>query len=205
VFTKNKLRRLSNSMMGRETARDLLLPYAEDYLLPAIQVGIDAMTALKPKQRRPLQKRTLANMLNDYVVDDAVSRLHDVKGVDIDTDLGFTTFTINREVVLRIKKINKDGKYSNYPTKQQINLLYQRMLPGIDPMTQVIFGYRLDDLWREIKQVSFVCWNGDRRHWEIPVADDLQSYLPVISMQETSGRRSLVKPKGNKKRSAKGG
>jgi hypothetical protein len=190
-------------MLSRERAFDLVMPFEDDFVA-AVQVGIDSMATLSPAQRLPLSKRTLANMLNDYIVTDATQRLHDNKAVKIDTELGFTTFLIGSAAV-RIKKIDKKGRYSNYPTQQQIDLLYQRIFPDVELLTQVIFGYRLDDLWREIKQVSFVCWNGNRRHWEIPVADDLHAYLPAIAAQEAAARETLVRPKGGKKRRAKRG
>lgn len=100
--------------------------------------------------------------------------------------------------------MNSEGKYSNYPTKQQVKLLYQRELPGIGSATHVIFGYRLDDLWRQIDQVSFVCWRGNRRRWEIPVADNLDAYLPAIAAEESRGRRAVVRPKDDV-REVKGG
>jgi hypothetical protein len=190
-------------MLSRDKAFDLVMPFELDFVA-AVQTGIDAMATLTATQRRPLRKRTLANMLNDYIVDDATQRLHDTKSVKLDTELGFTTFLIGSAAV-RIKKVDKKGRYSNYPTQQQIDLLYQRIFPDVELLTQVIFGYRLDELWREIKQVSFVCWNGNRRHWEIPVADDLHAYLPTIAAQEAAARQSLVRPKGGKKRRAKGG
>ncbi len=62
-------------------------------------------------------------------------------------------------------------------------------MPGIDgiqtlktikklqPLTQVILGYRVDDAWRDIIGVSLVCWYLDDLRWEIPVAEGMRGYL----------------------------
>jgi len=202
------LHRSPNSMLTRDKGKDLLLPWVEDFFLPAIQTGINMMALLTPMQRRPLSKRSLAGMLNDYIVDDVIRRFDGVKEVAIDNDCGFWSFGFgDGAAALRIKKVNRDGHYRNYPTPQQVDLLYQRFLTGMGNPTQVVLGYRLDSLWRNIEQVDFICWNGHRRHWAIPVNDDLQAYLPAIAAEEAAtSQKRLVTPKQNqKKRRAKGG
>lgn len=192
------LRRDPAGLLTRDEAKELLSPLAEDWLMPSLQFGLDRMAELPPNLRVPLGKRELAAMLNCYVVDDAKKHVDLVSGVRLHEDHGFPTFVVEGKASLRIKKINNEGKPSNYPTKQQREVQYQMELPGIGPATWVTFGYRLDELWREIKQVSFVCWRGNHLRWEIPVADDLSAYLPTIAAEERRARRAVVRPKQNR-------
>ncbi|MFH1924335.1 MAG: hypothetical protein ABIP48_31170 [Planctomycetota bacterium] len=192
-------------ILNREAAQTLLLPYMEDYFLPAIKAGLNVFCEIAPAIRTMLSKRTLAGYLNDAIVYDATARFSDEQGVVINEDHGFTAFVFDERAAVRIKKVNQQHRYRNYPTDQQVNLLYQKRLEGMEAATHVILGYRLDDIWRDIRETSLSCWYANSRRWEIPVGGDMTGYLfDADGNATTTVQKPVVRPRQAAKENASG-
>lgn len=66
-------------------------------------------------------------------------------------------------VVFRLKKMDEDGKTSNYPTKQAKDYDAQRQLPGLPlPPVRLTAGYWLDATGQIINRVQIARPNGQR-------------------------------------------
>jgi hypothetical protein len=66
-------------------------------------------------------------------------------------------------IVIRLKKMDEDGKSSNYPTKQAKDYDAQRELPGLPlPPVRLTAGYWLDRTGQIINRVQIARPNGRR-------------------------------------------
>jgi hypothetical protein len=66
-------------------------------------------------------------------------------------------------VVIRLKKMDEDGKSSNYPTKQARDYDAQKELPGLPlPPVRLTTGYWLDQTGQIINRVQIARPNGPR-------------------------------------------
>ncbi len=200
----NNLGRAPSKILTRDAAYKLLFPYTEDFFLPALQSGLnDFCSSIAPGVRSRLSKRSLASVLNDLVVDEAIKRFDGEKGVRINEDRGFKAFIFDERAAVRIKKVDKHYRYSNYPTAQQLDILYQKEINGFESATYVILGYSLSDDWRDVDEVSLCCWYGQSRRWEIPVAGEMTGYLFDPSGQAaTTIQKPTVRPKQTKRMGA---
>lgn len=67
------------------------------------------------------------------------------------------------DVVIRLKKMDEDGRSSNYPTKQARDYDAQRELPGLPlPPVRLTAGYWLDATGQIINRVQIARPNGRR-------------------------------------------
>ena len=204
LFNSSDLERGKIGMLTRDEAKSVLFPVAEDCLIPALQTGMELYLRIPPEVLGPLKVRTRAGILNDHIVDQAEMLASSVAGVRIDKSYGFTAI-ICGDAAVRIKKVDSVGRHSNYSTKQQLNWRCQRELFEEGSLTNITFGYRMDDIWRSVTQASYVCWSGNHKQWEVPIVDSLQEYLPAIAAEEKQVRRSRVRPKVVAKKEAKRG
>jgi len=204
LFTSSDLEQGENCMLTRDEAKTILFPVAEDCLIPALQAGLELYLRTPPDVLGPLKVRTRAGILNDHIVDQAEMLATSVPGVKVDKGCGFTAI-ICGDAAVRIKKVDSDGRHSNYSTKQQMNWCHQKKLFDEGLLTNITFGYRMDDIWRSVTQASFVCWSGRYKQWEVPIVDSLHEYLPVIAAEEKQVRRSRVRPKVIANKEAKRG
>jgi len=67
------------------------------------------------------------------------------------------------DVVIRLKKMDEDGKSRNYPTKQAKDYDGQRQLPGLPlPPVRLTVGYWLDATGQVINRVQIARPDGRR-------------------------------------------
>ncbi|MGE3991220.1 hypothetical protein [Pseudorhodoplanes sp.] len=96
---------------------------------------------------------------------EAERRLLDREGVrPIDYSGGLKLWLYEKaNVVVRLKKMDEDGRSSNYPTKQARDYDAQRELPGLPlPPVRLTAGYWLDRTGQIINRVQIARPNGRR-------------------------------------------
>ena len=67
---------------------------------------------------------------------------------------GLSVLNIRDELVIRVKKVDQNGRHRNYQTQQQIDFDAQQELPGLPPAaTRIIIGYQPDIAFSEVERV----------------------------------------------------
>src|SRR6185437_741342 len=96
---------------------------------------------------------------------------------------------IGDDIILRFKKIKKNGRCSSIGTRQQMmfeaQMMPQMKLPGMEVGTMLHAGYALDDLQREIERKLVVCQFKNQVVWTISL---------VAEAGENSGRTVIMPP-----------
>jgi hypothetical protein len=114
-----------------------------------------------------------------YIHDRTVHRLGVVEAAG--TCEGLRLAKINRlfvvilgdTLMLKLKKLDVSLRPRNIPTKQTTAFNMQASLLGDDfgTVTNAVSGYVLDPLGSDIDRIVVVCWEGDKKHWEIELLD----------------------------------
>lgn len=116
--------------------------------------------------RVELKPRAAANCTYDHMVAEADRRFLDVRDIKPMDIRGLKLWLFGDDVVIRLKKMDEDGKVRNYPTKQARDFDLMRPLTGLPPApARVSVGYVLDVTGQEIVRVQVARPNGKNVDW----------------------------------------
>jgi hypothetical protein len=106
-----------------------------------------------------------------HMLAEAERRFADIPRVVLKDIRGMKVWLINDTAVLRLKKLDEDGRTRNYPTPQQRDFDRGDTLPGLpSEAMRLSAGYVLDPVGRSIDWVMISRPNGKvRPHWCVAV------------------------------------
>jgi hypothetical protein len=195
-----------DNLVKKEKAEEILLPH-----LPTIRDccfgGLSAFKEFEencPRVRGPLRQRTIANIVNDWVVQTAKERFEEKPGmVEFSEYLGFFVIGFDKLLTLRFKKIDDENCTSNVRTHQQkeIDAQVLQFDDWITP-TWIYAGYHLTHACDAIDRIAVSCRYEDYVLWSIEVFDGESGAsgdtLPFPITPPPEPRKSKVKPKNLK-------
>lgn len=153
----------------------LTLQQGEEQLQPylalldeCIQHGWNAWDTDYASKQHILRARSRAAIVYDEIVFHAESKFSELPNVVFKRSRGSFHLYLGDKVVIRFKKIGKNGKCYSIDTRQQILFSLQVLpLPGMEKGTMLHAGYALDDLQQKIFRKSVVCQFSNRVLWTI--------------------------------------
>lgn len=162
-------------VLALDEARPLLTPFFER-LSYCVTSAIAHYNGLPAEERVYHKKRTRANIINDQMVRYAREAFADDPNVRFIERNSHTRLVIADRFEVRLKKLDEHLRSRNVPTQQAMAFLYQLqpVLPGFEPLTNIIVGYRWNLLQTEITGVYIVCPLGDNNEWVIEIATQPQ-------------------------------
>ncbi len=176
----NNLHRQRNKILTRDHAHDLLQSYYDDFV-QCVQAGLNTFISFYPAELRKLsQQRTLANVLNDAVCDEAMRSFGGGQdgNVVVNEDHHGKLFVFFGSAAIRFKKVDSKLAPRNVRTGRQVKISYQQLeLDGIERPTVLNLGYEPNILFTEIVAVSLSCRSNRHIVWEIPLAETVTAYL----------------------------
>ena len=101
--------------------------------------------------RLPFNSRTIANVLNAYVLDEARRLFTGIRNSEFE-ELNGTTYHHLNGCVLWYKQLDECGFPSNYPTETALQMM-QGTFPFMPQKVLLIVGYQLDQALQTIKSV----------------------------------------------------
>ena len=201
----NNFRSTRDAILSQEKAEPILAPFlgkVQNCCLNGMEAWLRFAESL-PDLRIPLLSRTMANFVNDWVIQHARAEFPEdrVNGIEPFEDRGFFCVGINKQIIVRFKKADDEDMARNYPTKQQMEIGGQQLLiPGWIQPTVVSACYHFTEALDAIDRIVISCGFNGHRLWRIPVYDvndgTETGVLPFGSPQEPQPRKSRVLPKG---------
>lgn len=101
--------------------------------------------------RLPFNPRTVASVLNSYVLDEARRLFADIRNSQFE-DANGTTYHHLNGCVLWYKQLDEDGFPSNYPTCTALQMM-QGTFPFMPQKVLLVVGFQLDQALQNIKSV----------------------------------------------------
>src|SRR5690606_33472964 len=97
-------------------------------------------------------------------------RFYNVPGVTISRKGRMLNLIFGGEIVLRFKKVDRNFRTRNVPTRQARRLEYQMEVAGLPPKaTVIVAGYLLNALQDGVQGNWLVCSKGAEVEWKIPL------------------------------------
>lgn len=110
--------------------------------------------------------RSAASLIHDHMCFEAERLLagqEDVRALDVRS---LKLWLIGDQVVIRLKKMDEEGRARNLQTRQQRDFDLHRTLPGVPPApTRVTLGYFPDRTMTEVIRVQVACPIGREIAW----------------------------------------
>ncbi|HWR14167.1 MAG TPA: hypothetical protein VN577_05035 [Terriglobales bacterium] len=168
----------ADHLLTVERAEELLEPYL-DKLNFCIQAGWDAWKAHYSHRFHVLGNRARAAIVFDEIKFAAISEFAGDPDVVFRVKKNAFLLYIGEEIILRFKKMDKQGRCSNIATKQQA--LFQAQAELFPSGTLVSAGYTLDDLQIDIARKMVVCQLQNRVLWTLTIGSGSEA-INVVPM-----------------------
>jgi hypothetical protein len=107
---------------------------------------------------------TQASIRNSHIVARATRSNLSALGVQITNRRGRILFIVEGKIRISFKKFTRSLRSRNYPTPQALDFLGQKL--DLQPITNVIAGYRASDATATSFEVWATCPIDDDNHWE---------------------------------------
>lgn len=159
-------------LLNLKEAEELLQPF-KPLLEECIQHGWDSWSTDYSHKHHLLSSRARAAIVFDEIVFSAEQRFSGLPGVSFERRQNSFLLYIGNDVVLRFKKIRKNGKCNSIDTRQQVLFRMQMELPGMETGTLLHAGYALDDLQRTIVKKMIVCQFANQVLWTIDLLTEV--------------------------------
>jgi hypothetical protein len=196
-------------LLTMQDAEERLKPYKE-LLEACIQHGWDEWNAFYAQKHHVLDPRARAAIVFAEIVALAEHKFCDLEGVSFKRRQNSFLLFIGDDIIIRFKKIRKNGACSSIDTRQQMLFSAQMNLPGIETGTILHAGYALDDLQREIARKLVVCQFKNQVLWTISLtgnAGESSGKIEILPTPSTppipTGPRWESKPADEKKKKTK--
>lgn len=110
--------------------------------------------------------RATASNIYCHMLAEAERRLLNVPGVLLKDIRGLKAFLVSDVAVIRLKRMDEDGRSRNYPTKQAKDFDRGQPLPGLPPpATRLTVGYLADATGTSVQRVQVAKPTGREIDW----------------------------------------
>lgn len=147
-----------NPMDDIDTDQETVMAVLDPYLgrmEPLFSAALDLhLTEVTPKARAELGVRAVASVVSDHAWA-AFEREFDAEpGFHFLTVRGLKLLNIRDQVVIRLKKVDENGKHQNADTGQQRAFDAQEDIKGLPPAAaRLVLGYQPDEAFSKVERV----------------------------------------------------
>jgi hypothetical protein len=138
---------------------------------------------IEPELRLPMNARTIANVLNCYVIDEA-RRAFDGDSRSRFIDANNTTYQILGECALWYKQLGEDGLPSNYPTDAALEMM-QGSFAFAPQKFLLVVGIEVDATMRKIERVEIQRYSAAGKMQFYIELEKVESRPRVLNMPST--------------------
>jgi len=130
-----------------------------------------AQSIESPRWRSFLFPRTQANVVFDFICQEALREFGSDKDIRVLIKEGTIQFLFKDQVLLRFKKGNTNGVGSNIETQSVLQFIDpQRNIPGLLPDIHYVEAcYQMDDLRIKLSNLEIVARDRMRKIWSYPI------------------------------------
>lgn len=188
--------------VSREEARAILDPYLEK-LHTCISTAVSTYQTMDPHYRAILSPRSRATFISDFMKQRAFELLAQIPGLRPSFQRGQFLVYVEDKLRLRLKKLDKQKRPSNYLTRRALSFLNtnQSALSFEDeapPITDVVAGYQWNEHQTSLEGIFVVCPEGRGLRWDFEVtATTVEGTVVDMPVQSEEAQRPVrrVKPK----------
>lgn len=182
---------MANRLLTESEAKEVLAPFLLD-LRKAVEQGWKAW-ASNPA-RTSASKRTRASLIHDEITNQLERTYASHDRVRVKRRDNSLYMSIDGLVTIKVKMLHRRGlNTSGVMTNARLNFLAQRGDLAGTPVTNLVLGYRLDDLELGIQQIYLTCPLLRRNLWVIELAEAPAAPVSLFDAQEPADQGTIVR------------
>jgi hypothetical protein len=181
--------------MKPSDAEQIIAPYRER-LNEAIRTADRTLEERFGRERHRLRRRTLSNIRNDFVCEEARKIFANDPSIYFETRSGRDLMHIRDKAVIVFKKI--DGRRLrtyNWPTQLVMRLFGQRQMIDMPATPRFVAGWRLDRLGIAVQATLLTYPRGREAEWAIPLDEAASTPVSVIKRPGVRPDTETVAPR----------
>jgi hypothetical protein len=132
--------------------------------------------------------RARTSLLHSVAVERSIRHFADKPGIVLVKKYQTIQIVFNRQLIGRIKQVNKDNKSRNARTGRNDLILsqYNGLFEGMElpKRTNIEFGYMVDSIWSKFERLVIVCRVKDTIEWWIPISAVNEDIVPMSKGSE---------------------
>ena len=121
------------------------------------ETALETYNKIDPSLRLPWNARTVATVMNSFVIDEA-RRMFDGESSSKFLEANGTTYHLLNDCVLWYKQLGTDGLPSNYPT-DTAQVMMQGSFPFLPKKVLLVVGFRFDEPMQKVEKVEIQRFN----------------------------------------------
>jgi hypothetical protein len=121
------------------------------------EAALETYNKIDPALRLPWNARTIANVMNSFIIDEARKAFDGQSGSKF-LEANGTTYHLINECVLWYKQLDTDGLPSSYPT-DTAQVLMQGSFPFLPKRFLLVVGFRFDEAMQKVERVEIQRFN----------------------------------------------
>ncbi len=195
-------------MIKYETAIGLIEPHLPQFsaVCTAALEDLQAQLATFPGS---MYNRTKATVMHNLICERLKTELGSTDGVRVFEEYESVSIVMDNKVLLRFKKLKKDGLPSNIRTRRSSDwdaqLLQMKLFPEYPDMACIDWGYVVDSTWSEIKSLKVMCRINANIQWEYLVRTSTLQVATSLPFPEQTETQPFVITAKKEKRNTKTG
>jgi hypothetical protein len=194
----NNLRPWQLPLFKKNLADGILQPHYGGFQ-SIIQGAWSDYLNLPDRTRAQFSATARANCVHSFMIFRARSYFMRIPKAYETTSYGQILFGINGEILIRFKKLKRNRRPSNYPTRHAIDFAAQLNLPGIEPAARVTVGYVLNRTQTEIMEVLVTYSVADKIIWSLQI-EEPGTQTNIVPYPTRQPLKPRVRPKEIKKK-----
>ena len=138
----------------QEQVMAVIEPYIEE-IHSIFTNAVDRYNEIDPAARAEHEDRTAASCIRDYAWMGFKTSFSENSGFHFLDIRGLNVLNIRDEVVIRVKKVDSEGRHRNYQTQQQKDFDSQQELQGLPSAAKrIVVGYQPDVAMESVERVT---------------------------------------------------
>ena len=182
---------MSNRLLTETEAKELLAPFLNDFR-EAVEQGWNAWTS--NPARITASKRTRASLIHDEITNQLERAFDNHDRVRVKRRDNSLQVSVDGLAIIRVKKLHRRGLgTSGILTNARINFLAQLGDLAGTPITNLVLGYRLDELEVGIEQIYLTCPLGRSNLWVIDLTEAPAATVSLFDVEEPTDEATIIR------------
>lgn len=161
---------ISRLGLTKKEVKEILNPYSE-LIYNEIQNGFQDYIDNDLVNAHIHNNCTKSNLISSYIIYRIRKLVFEKPELKLIEQQRMIILLVKDKVAIRFKKLDKDYKSLNIPTKQSRKFRNRSLNFKGTSAIPVDAGWRLNEFYTEIEDISFVCPDGKNNLWRIPLED----------------------------------
>lgn len=182
---------MPHGLLTESEANELLTPLMDDFR----EAVLEGWEAWASNPARPTaSKRSRASMIHDEITNRLEQSFDGHARVRVKRRDNSLQMSVDGVAIIKVKKLRRRGLGTDgILTNARVSFLAQRGELCGRPVTNLVLGYRLDELELGVEQIYLTCPLGRRNLWALRLTDKPVASVSLLDTADPDEERTIIR------------